>query len=200
VNKKFLGTIVALLMVLCTVQLAEPAAAQPTSPKWYSQYNEANNQIVGPQPAYLWRKIDQGQRFLNQTTKIEWKTYRFRYNYNHVWINSTQYNRTNNANNNNINNQNNWNWNHWRSWNNWNNWNRRNNNNINNNQWSINSITITHLDKINWRVLRITKNTYDPQGNPIGTSSVKYIYTRLNAVRYYWIFRNSLVIPTNNFV
>lgn len=52
-NKKFLGVMVALIMVLCTVQLAEPAAAQPTSPQWYGPYHGANNQIVGPQPAYL---------------------------------------------------------------------------------------------------------------------------------------------------
>lgn len=187
--KKIFAVAAMLLMVLCSLQLA--VTAQPTSQSrdgWSGWHNQ-----VGPQPSFAWRQIDEGQRTINSTTKIKWETYKFRYNNNRVWINSSTYNKTNKRNNNeNWNNRNNWYWNNWNNWNNRDNW---NNNRNNNNKWNLTSYTITQLDKLNWRTLRITRNTYNATGGQIGTTSTRYVNTRYDAVRYYWRNRYWLVTP-----
>lgn len=183
--KKVFAVAVMLLMVLCSFQLA--VSAQPTQqsrdgyygwPGWHNQ--------VGPQPSFAWRQIDDGQRYINSNTKIKWVTYKFRYNNNRVWINSSTYNKTYTRTNNLNNNYRYWSWNSRWNW---------NNNQNNNNRWNLSNYTITQLDKLNWRTLKITKNTYNATGGQIGTTSKRYVNTRYDAVRYYWRYRYWLVTP-----
>ncbi len=139
-----------------------------------AQPNKVPNPFA-PQPSFWWPKIDQGDKYFQNSWRNPWddqkltfKTYKWRFNNDHVKIYLQLYNKRITTNNNVI---------------------RGPNNRI---TWTINKYTIKSLDKNSRFWLRINTVTYDANGKFSGQKN-QFVFTRFNAVRYYWIFKNRLI-------
>lgn len=128
-----------------------------------------------PKPVWQWQKIDQGSKYFQNMRwnqwddqKLNYRTYKFRYNWrfnnnNHVKIYMQLFDKKRN------NMMNPWAWN-----------------------WALNKSTVKSLDKNNRFQLKINTVTYNSTGNEINNTN-QTIFTRYNAVQFYWIFKNRLI-------